>query len=253
MKLEKFSLEGKVALIVGSSSGIGRSSAELMAEAGASVFLVARREAKLREVKNGIEGNGGVCDYYAADAAIESNCGKAVDCCIERFGKLDILVNSGGINTGQVEQFDTENYNKVMRIDLDATFFMIKYAYPEMVKAGGGSIINISSSAAVKAMVDAGVPYTAAKGALKSLTRMWGKSMGPDKVRINSVYPGCILTEMTTGAFDNPELIPFFTKNIPLGYIGQADDIGYCVLYLASPASAYVTGQDFIVDGGLTC
>lgn len=254
MSLSGFSLEGRVALIAGASSGIGRSSAELLSEAGANVFLVARREEKLQEIKALIESRGGACGYYAADASVEESCEAAVDACVERFGQVDILVNSVGVNSGRIEdQFDTDNYRRVLKVDLDATIFMTKYAYPVMEKAKGGSIINISSSSAVKAMPDAGIPYTASKGAIKSLTRMWGKSMGPAQVRVNSIYPGFILTEMTEGAFGNPEIAPYFTKDVPMGSIGTADDIGYCVLYLASPASAYVTGQDFIIDGGLTC
>jgi NAD(P)-dependent dehydrogenase (short-subunit alcohol dehydrogenase family) len=254
MNLERFSLQGKTALVAGASSGIGRSSANLIAAAGANVFLAARREEKLQNIRVAIEAAGGTADYYVADLADERNCKAAVEACKARFGGIDILVNSVGMNSGQIEdQFDSENYAHVMKVDLDATVFMVKYTYPLMEQSGGGSIINISSSAGVKAMPDAGIPYTAAKGAIRSLTRMWGKSFGPAQVRVNSIYPGSILTEMTMGAFDNPEIIPYFTKNIPMGTIGVADDIGYCVLYLASPASAYITGQEFIVDGGLTC
>ena len=253
-KLSKFNLEGKTALVAGASSGIGRSSAVLLSEAGANVFIVARREARLLELQASIEANGGTCGFFVADLSIEENCKASVEACVQHFGGVDILVNSVGINTGRIEDaFDTENYRYVMRVDLDASVFMIKYAHPFMEKAGGGSIINISSSAGVKAMVLSGIPYTASKGALRSLTRMWGKQFGPAHIRVNSIYPGCILTEMTQGSFGNPELIPLFTKDVPMGTIGEADDIGYCVLYLASPASAYVTGQDFIVDGGLTC
>jgi NAD(P)-dependent dehydrogenase (short-subunit alcohol dehydrogenase family) len=253
MGIDKFRVDGKTALIAGASSGIGRVSAEELAAAGADIFLVGRRELKLQEVKSAIEQAGGVCGYCSADVSEERNCKAAIDACIKRFGRIDILVNSAGVNTGQVAQFDTGNYYRVMKIDLDGTFFMIKYAFPEMEKAGSGSIINIASSAAVKAMPSSGVPYTAAKGAIKSLTRMWGKSMGTSRIRINTIYPGLILTEMTEKAFENPETAAHFAKDIPLGRVGQADDIAYCVVYLASPASAYVTGQDFIIDGGLTC
>ncbi|MDR1015442.1 MAG: SDR family oxidoreductase [Coriobacteriales bacterium] len=254
MRLGKLSCEGTVALVAGASSGIGKSSALLLAQAGAQVFLVARRAEKLEELKAAIEAAGGAADCFAADVSEESNCKAAVEACVERFGSVDVLVNSVGMNSGRIEDaFDTENYHKVIKVDLDATVFMVKYAYPLMSDAGGGSIINISSSAGVKAMVDSGIPYTASKGAIRSLSRMWGKQFAPAQVRVNSIYPGYILTEMTTGAFDNPEIMPYFTKDVPMGTIGEADDIGYCVLYLASSASKYVTGQDFIIDGGMTC
>jgi NAD(P)-dependent dehydrogenase (short-subunit alcohol dehydrogenase family) len=253
MGVDKFRVDGKTALIAGSSSGIGRASAEELAAAGADVFLVARREHKLKEVKSVIEQAGGACEYYAADVSVEENCKVAVDTCLKRFGKIDILVNSAGVNTGRADQFDVENYYRVIKIDLDGTFFMIKYAFPCLEKAGCGSIINIASSSAVKAMPAAGVPYTIAKSAIKGLTRMWGKSMAQAKIRINTIHPGLILTELTEGIFKVPGVAEELIKEIPLGRIGQADEIAYCVVYLASPASAFVTGQDFIIDGGFTC
>jgi NAD(P)-dependent dehydrogenase (short-subunit alcohol dehydrogenase family) len=250
----KFDMHDKVVLVTGASSGIGRASAELLANMGASVFITARREERLQQIKADIEAKGGICAYQVCDVSKEGDCKAAVEACINQFGKLDVLVNSAGISGSTPnlsEQFETDNFNNVMRINFDGVFYMIKYAYEECAKTGGGSIINISSVAALRG--SGPVVYTAAKGAIKSLTRKLGKEFGPMNIRINSVYPGLIETEMTAEAIANKEYYDSRIKDIPLGRVGQAEDIAYCVLYLASDASAFVTGQDFVVDGGSTC
>ncbi len=177
-----------------------------------------------------------------------------VEACVEQFGRLDVLINSAGgrgAHGALEEEFSTENYRETMAVDLDSTFMAIKYAWPECAKHGVGSIINIASLAALRA--SGPIVYSAAKGAVKSMSRTLAKRLGGERVRVNTIYPGFILTEMTAGVRENPELTARFQGESPLGLLGEVEDIGYCALYLASDAARFVTGQDFVIDGGATC
>ena len=213
-----------------------------------------RRMGKLEEVKAEIEAAGGVCTCFSADLTDESNCRAMVDACVERYGRLDILVNSAGgrgAHGALEEEFSTENYRETMAVDLDSTFMAIKYAWPECAKNGAGSIINIASLAALRA--SGPIVYSAAKGAVKSMSRTLAKRLGGEGGRVNTIYPGFILTEMTAGVREHPELEARFRGESPLGLLGTVEDIGHCALYLASDAARFVTGQDFVIDGGATC
>ena len=249
-----FDLTGRAALVTGGGSGIGKGCAKILAEAGAQVMIVGRRMGKLEEVKAEIEAAGGVCTCFSADLTDESNCRAMVDACVERYGRLDILVNSAGgrgAHGALEEEFSTENYRETMAVDLDSTFMAIKYAWPECAKNGAGSIINIASLAALRA--SGPIVYSAAKGAVKSMSRTLAKRLGGEGVRVNTIYPGFILTEMTAGVREHPELEARFRGESPLGLLGTVEDIGHCALYLASDAARFVTGHDFVIDGGATC
>lgn len=248
-----FDLTGRVALITGGGSGIGRGCAEILASAGAKVMVVGRRMNKLEEVRTDIQNAGGTCACFSADLTDEENCKAMVEACIQVFGRLDILVNSAGTkgSNGSLEaEFSTVNLRDTMAADFDSTFNAIKYAYPECAKNGGGSIINIASLAALRA--SGPVVYSAAKGAIRSMSRTLSKRLGDQKIRVNTIYPGFILTEMTAGAKDHPEILEKYADESPIHMIGEAMDIGWCALYLASDAARFVTGQDFVVDGGAT-
>ena len=252
--MKAFRLDGRAALITGGGSGIGRGCAKMFAENGASVMITGRREHRLAEVCEEIAAEGGICSYVAADLSQEEGCRAAVEECLRTFGRLDIVVNSAGSRgaNGDLEQeFSTENYRKTMAVDLDSTVMTIKYAYPECAKNGVGSIINISSLAALGARGP--VMYAAAKGAVKSLSKNLAKRLGPMGVRVNTIYPGLIITEMTEGILERPDLKAHYEQESPLGLLGNTEDIAYCALYLASDASRFVTGADFVIDGGATC
>lgn len=249
-----FDLTGRVALITGGGSGIGKGCAKILAEAGASVMVVGRRMNKLEEVKAEVEADGGICACFSADLTNEANCKAMVAACMDRFGRLDILINSAGgkgSHGALEEEFSTENYRETMAVDLDSTFMAIKYAYPECAKNGVGSIINIASLAALRA--SGPIVYSAAKGAIKSMSRTLGKRLGSEKVRVNTIYPGFIITEMTERIHEFPDMENKYRTESPLGLLGEVEDIGYCALYLASDAARFVTGQDFVIDGGATC
>ena len=249
-----FSLSGRVALITGGGSGIGRACAQVFAQAGASVLVVGRHMLKLQVVCGEIQSASGICKAFSADLSHEEGCREAVRACLAAFGRLDILVNSAGsrgANGNLNEEFAAENLQHTMGADFNSTFYMTKYAYPECSRQGGGAIINISSLAALSARGP--LVYSAAKGAVRSFSRTLAKRLGPDGVRVNTIYPGFIVTEMTQGILERPDLETRFRAESPLDLIGSASDIAYCALYLASDASRFVTGQDFVFDGGATC
>jgi len=251
--LEVFRVDGKVALITGGGSGIGKSCALLLSKCGADIFLCDISEEKMSEVKSEIGQQGGKCSYAVADLSKEENCRKAVEKCVDTFGRLDILINSAGIQgaSGDLQkEFDSENFSKTMGIDLGGTFMMCKYAYPECSKHGG-NIINIASLAALRA--SGPLAYTAAKGAIRSFSKTLAKRLGEYGVRVNTIYPGFVLTEMTMGVLDRPELKERFENDSPLHILGEASDIAYCALYLSSEAGRFITGQDFVIDGGAMC
>ena len=255
MSIQKaFDLTGRVALVTGGGSGIGKGCARVLAEGGANVVVVGRRMAKLEEVQREIRDAGGVCECFSADLMVEENCKAMVDFCVEKFGRLDILINSAGGRGAHgklEEEFATENLRETMAMDFDSTFLAIKYAYPQCEKHGVGSIINIASLAALRA--SGPIVYSAAKGAIRSVSRTLAKRLGEKRVRVNTIYPGFIVTEMTERIHEMPEQEAKMRADSVLGLLGEVDDIAYCALYLASDAARFVTGQDFVVDGGAMC
>lgn len=255
MKAEEwFDLTGRAAIVTGGGSGIGRACAQALADAGAMVLVSGRRMNKLEETCAAVRQKGGICEAFAADLTDESASQAMVEACKAKFGRVDILVNSAGsrgANGALERELTAENLRATFAADFDATFFAVKYAWPEMEKCGGGSIVNIASLAALEARGP--VVYAAAKGAVRSFSRGMAKRLGPMGVRVNTVYPGFIVTEMTRGVLDDPALKAHFEADSPLGRIGEAEDIAACVLYLAGDAARFVTGQDFVIDGGATC
>lgn len=256
MTLAQFNLENRVALITGASSrGIGNGSAKILAEAGAKVFLVARREEKLQAAVAEIEALGGTAGYAVADVSDEAQCKSAVDACVAKFGGIDIMVLASGISglneMSLDDAFDVDNYRKVLGINMDGVYFMVKYGYAECSKGGHGSIVLVNSLAGFHAA--GSVPYAGSKGAVRAWTQNFAKKLAPMNVRVNAVIPGLIDTDMT-----HPEgMDELFEKyvapaaaGIPLGRLGTIDDIANGVLYLASDASEWVTGHSILIDGG---
>ena len=253
-KLEALTnLSGKAVVITGGGAGIGRETSKLLADAGASVMIMDLSMEKLEAVQKEIESEGGVCHIFKGDVTKEEDARKMADSCMERFGRIDGLVTCAGTqgaNNDLEKELSEENIEKIIGVDLLGVIYSIKYAYPEMIKSGGGSIVNISSLAAISARGP--IIYSAAKGGVKSFSRNLAKRLGPQNVRVNTVYPGFIVTEMTQQIYEHPDLVERFEKDSPLGMLGNVDDIAYCILYLLSDASRFVTGQDFVIDGGAT-
>ncbi|MDH6351769.1 SDR family oxidoreductase [Brevibacillus sp. FSL K6-0770] len=176
---------------------------------------------------------------------------QVVEKAVATFGKVDVLVNNAGVSTDQkLEQFDVEQWNKVMSINLTGCMLGMKYAVPEMKKAGGGSVIHISSIAGLVALNYTNA-YTAAKGALRSLAKASAVELAPDNIRVNSVHPGIIVTPMIQETLDHGAG-QMFERGTPLPRLGKPEDIAYGVLYLASDESSFVTGTELVIDGGWT-
>lgn len=253
---QTYNLAGRVALVTGASSqGIGSESAKLLAEAGAKVFLTARREEQLREICVEIEAAGGQAAYAVCDVSSEEQCKSAIGKCVETFGQLDVMVLSAGISGvsasgGPDAWFDTDNWRTMLGINLDGVFFMIKHGWAECAKGGHGSIIPVGSLASWH--VDGSAAYTATKAAIRGLVAWFGKNFAKAgiPVRVNGMYPGLVETDMTRRATEHEVYGPMMLQGIPMGRFGQPTDIANAVLFLASDASSWMTAQHIIVDGG---
>jgi len=245
-------LEGKVALISGGARGMGATEAKMFAREGAKVVIGDVLEEKGRQTEAEINETGGECLFVKLDVTSEAEWQMAVATAVARFGKLDILVNNAGIFRGnRVEDTTSEEWDQVMDINAKGVFLGTKHSIPEMRKAGGGSIVNISSVAGL-----VGNPYSSAynasKGAVRLLTKSTAIQYAKDGIRANSIHPGVIVTPMTQDVVNDPSFREFRLAANPISRLGQPADIAYGALYLASAESSFVTGSELVIDGGWT-
>ena len=249
-------LKGKVAAITGAGRGIGRSAAELFARESARVAILEVNETTGRECEASIQGEGGEAKWIKIDVANPENVRRAFAEIESVFGSLSILYNNASIFLGKddapVSDLAVEVWRKVLAVNLDGLFYCCKYALPLMIKSGGGSIINTSSSAGV-----IGIPgcdaYTASKGATVSMTRSMAVEYGPRRVRVNCIAPAAIMTEMLReSSLDNPNFNEQqFLNTTPLRRYGQPEDVAHLALFLASDESSYLNGTIISADGGI--
>jgi cyclopentanol dehydrogenase len=248
-------LDGKVAIITGAGSGQGAEEARMFAREGASVVATDIQEAKVEAVVDDITRTGGDAIAFLHDVTKEEHWERVVQATVEKFGKVDILVNNAGIGGeegfAELDAIDLDAWNKFMTVNATSNFLGIKSVVPEMRRNGQGSIVNISSMAGMIGGA-AGVHYTSSKGATRLLTKGAAVELGPDRIRVNSVHPGFINTPMTSIVLDDDEMREDALKNIPLGIVGEPEDVGYLVLFLASDEARFVTGAEFVIDGGQT-
>ena len=245
-------LEGKVALISGGARGMGATEAKMFAREGAKVVIGDVLEEEGRQTEAEINETGGECLFVKLDVTSEAEWQMAVATAVARFGKLDILVNNAGIFRGnRVEDTTSEEWDQVMDINAKGVFLGTKHSIPEMRKAGGGSIVNISSVAGL-----VGNPYSSAynasKGAVRLLTKSTAIQYANDGIRANSIHPGVIVTPMTQDVVNDPSFREFRLAANPISRLGQPADIAYGALYLASDESSFVTGSELVIDGGWT-
>lgn len=250
----RLDLEKKSILVTGASRGIGKSIALELGAAGAYVGVSytgssASSESNARSVAEEIEKTGGKAILLPLDLASEEQINASVDTMVKTFGRLDGLVNNAGIVIDNLAmRYKSEDFDKLMNVNLKGTFLMCKASLRPLMKAGGGSIVNMSS--VVGEMGNAGqVPYSASKAALIGMTKSLAREVGSRQIRVNAIAPGFIETDMTHSM--TPEQRESLSKNIALGRIAKPEEIAHGTLFLLSPVSAYVTGHVLSINGGL--
>lgn len=245
-------LEGKVALISGGARGMGAVEAKLFAREGARVGIADVLEDEGKRVEAEIAEAGGEAEFIRLDVTSEDEWTKAVETVVGRFGKLDILVNNAGVyGAGEVAESSGEDWDRVMGVNAKGVFLGTKAAIPAMREAGGGSIVNISSIAGIIGSPQSSV-YNASKGAVRLLTKSTAVQYAAEGIRVNSVHPGPIDTDMVAQALADPELREKRVAMIPMGHIGRPEDVANGVLFLASDDASYMTGSELVIDGGFT-
>ena len=247
-------LAGKVALISGGARGMGAAEARLFVREGARVVIGDVLEADGREVETAIRAKGGECIFVRLDVTSETDWQRAVALAEERFGALHVLVNNAGIGAvlSRVEDTAAEAWDQVMAVNAKGVFLGTRAAIPAMRRAGGGSIVNISSQLGLVGMDNISPQYPASKGAVRLLTKVTALQYAKEGIRVNSVHPGPVVTPMTEARRRDPATRQLMTSRIPMGRYGEADEIAYGVLYLASDESSWTTGSELVIDGGWT-
>lgn len=239
-------LEGKVALVTGASTGIGRAVALRFAAEGARVLAVARGES-VQSLENESDGHIVAARYDIADpAAVAAMAGQ----CQRLFGRLDVLCNNAGIggrSQARIHELDLEDWDRVLNTNLRGAFLVLKHSLPLMLAAGGGSVINMASIGSFRATPGSSA-YITSKGGMLLLTRTAALEYVRDNIRVNAVCPGVTATEILTNAPD--ELKQMLVARVPIGRMGTPEEVASLTLFLASDEASYITGAAYIIDGG---
>jgi cyclopentanol dehydrogenase len=251
---EKMRLEGKVAIVTGGASGIGEATSRIFAEHGAKVVITDIQDERGRMVAGEIGKAGGTAVYERLDVSKEQEWERVVAETVKRFGKLNVLVNNAGMSGPRgrawVEATTVENWDIVMSVNSTGVFLGTKHAIGPMRKAGGGSVVNISSIYGIVGS-KSGAVYSASKGAVRAFTKVAAIQYAADNIRVNSVHPGFVESPMTEELHARPGVREERVALTPAGRIGTPIDIAYGNLYLASDESSFVTGAELVIDGGM--
>jgi NAD(P)-dependent dehydrogenase (short-subunit alcohol dehydrogenase family) len=248
---------GDVAMVTGASSGIARATALLFAKEGAKVVCVDVRPdscfpGETPDTVSAICGAGGEAVYVQADVSDSQAVNHAVEICLQRYGKVDILVNCAGIFVrNSIVDVSDEEWARVLNVNLSGYFYTCRAVLPHMIAQGQGRIVNISSIHGIRGTGTA-VTYCASKGGVENLTKQLAMEFAPYNIRVNSVTPGTIETAMCKRFLDTPELRAEYERRTLLPRLGVPNDVAYCALFLASQESSYVVGHSLVVDGGWT-
>jgi len=248
-------LEGKVALITGAASGIGREAALLFAAEGARVVVVDVLAERADETVTLVAEAGGEASAVVADVSKSADCEAMVRHAEESFGGLHVLFNNAGImdsRDGDAEQTDEEVWDRTMAINLKGVFFGCKFGIPALRRAGGGSVINTASFVALLGAATPQLAYTASKGGVLAMTRELAVLHARENIRVNALCPGPLRTELLMSFLDSEEKRQRRLVHVPMGRFGEASEMARAALYLASDESSYTTGTTFSVDGGIT-
>jgi len=249
---ELFSLDGRVAVVTGGSSGIGRAIATALARAGASVVVVARREAKLVATVGELAAHGCRADWVSADLSTRTGVRAAAQDAADVFGEPDILVNCAGVNLRPpMGELGDDVWDTTMAVNLEAPYLLGQRFGPGMAERGFGRIIHVTSQQGHRAFADSGA-YGVSKGALESLARSQAEAWSPYGVTCNTLVPGFVMTPLNERLSSDPETVAALAARTMVGRNGLAEDFAGAAVFLASRASAYVTGQTVFVDGGFS-
>ncbi|MER7697908.1 SDR family oxidoreductase [Streptomyces sp. NPDC096095] len=249
---ELFSLEGRVAVVTGGSSGIGRAITRALARAGAGVVVVARREAELRTAVDELTAEGRRAAWVSADLSTAESVRVGADEAAQAFGEPDILVNCAGINLRPpMTELGEDVWDSTMAVNLKAPFLLGQRFGPGMAERGYGRIIHVTSQQAHRAFVNSGA-YGVSKGGLESLARSQAEAWSPHGVTVNTLVPGFVLTPLNERLASDPEKVASLAARTLVGRNGLVDDFAGAAVFLAGRSSAYVTGQSVFVDGGFS-
>ena len=252
MFLEKFRVDGKIALITGGTRGIGLSIAHALGEAGAKLVLTNRTDQfggleSLKKAKYDVS-------FFEGDLLDKSIPQKTIDYTLEKHGRVDILVNNAGIaKHGEMEDYNDDFLDSIMDINVDAVFRMCRSVITPMKKQGEGTILNIGSiSGLVSNIPQPQVAYNASKAAVHMMTKSLASDFANNNIRVNAIAPGYVRTEMTNLPKEHEHWYPTWNKSTPMNRMAETHEIASAALFLCSPASSYVTGEVLVVDGGYT-
>ena len=248
-------LEGKTALITGAASGIGRETALLFAAEGAAVVVVDVNDAGGEETVELVKSAGGRAVYVHADVSSAEQSAEMIRVAEESFGRLDVLFNNAGImDSADGDAVDTADdvWERTLAINLKGVFLGCKFGIPALRRAGGGSIINTASFVALMGAATPQIAYTASKGGVLAMTRELAVVHARENIRVNALCPGPLRTELLMNFLDTDEKKNRRLVHVPMGRFGEAKEMAKAALYLASDDSSYVTGSEFVVDGGIT-
>lgn len=250
-------LAGKVAIVTGGSLGIGRAIAQRMAEEGATIAILDVLDQEGEGLQATLAAEGRTAKYWHCDVSREMQVADVMGDIAKTFGHIDVLVNNAGVSGANkpTHEISEAEWDFVQAINVKGVFFGVKHAIPHLKKAGGGSIINLSSIYGLVGAPDV-PPYHASKGAVRLMTKTDALLYAPDRIRVNSIHPGFIWTPMVEKHLSSMGEVEAGRKAVdalhPLGHIGEPDDIAWAAVYLASEESKFVTGAELAVDGGYT-
>lgn len=247
----RFDLTGKTAIITGASRGIGESIAKCFAEFGANVVITARKQESVEAVAQKFLLEGLHVLPVACHVGDEAQIKNLVETTVETFGGVDVLVNNAATNPmyGSIEDMTGDLFDKIMQINVKASFLLSNLCMPFMKKGGGGSIINISSVEGLKPSPGLSI-YSVSKAALIMLTKSQAKEWGVSGIRSNAICPGLVQTKFSAAIWSNNEILNHYTGNLPLNRMAEPNEMAGLALFLASDASSYCTGHEFVADGG---
>ena len=251
MILDRFSLNGKCGLVTGAGSGIGKSLAQGLAEAGAKVALAGRNVAKLEDAAGAINSAGLHAAPFQVDMAKPESIGALAASVLDAFGRIDFLFNNAGmIHRAPAEDFPLDKWEEMIKVNLTGPFLLSQAVARHLIAQGtGGSIVNTSSLIAVFGGIS--VPaYAATKGGITQLTKSMSNDLAPHGIRVNAIGPGWVKTDMTAALQANTGRLEAISSRIPLGRWAEPEDLAGLAVFLASDASAYITGQVIFIDGG---